>query len=355
MYPQILSSLDHTKMELEYCVNVSNKYSLFLQDEDEDPLELIEKTLKLSDKDGDKGKKKDRKGAPLKSSSHNAAAVGVGAVGGKVSAASARKTPSEAVETKEFKREDKENKISKSSDASRNTTVRRPFRAPEKEGLENRRPPPRDRFRPERGNLPPRLSGTPRNDDVTSPPIEDRMVGRFGDTNRGFSRGRGRGRGERGFSFGRGRGVGDRFASSGDQFWAGGGGMNSYSENDSEDKSFIPTYNTFGINSEDSPDVQEGGGMNLSSRSLRGDFTSRGNRGGRSRGGRGRGIPYKGRQFDRQSGSDRSGVKPTDKREGGGAYNWGFPGDEFYNTAEVNTIADEGNIDKEDANKIEGQ
>ncbi|KAH8358665.1 hypothetical protein KR093_001672, partial [Drosophila rubida] len=29
------------------------------------------------------------------------------------------------------------------------------------------------------------------------------------------------------------------------------------------------------------------------------------------------------REFDRQSGSDKTGVKPVDKREGGGAHNWG--------------------------------
>lgn len=31
------------------------------------------------------------------------------------------------------------------------------------------------------------------------------------------------------------------------------------------------------------------------------------------------------REFDRQSGSDRTGIKPVDKREGGGAHNWGNP------------------------------
>lgn len=45
----------------------------------------------------------------------------------------------------------------------------------------------------------------------------------------------------------------------------------------------------------------------------RGRGMGRGGRGGR--GGR--------REFDRHSGSDRSGVRPTDKREGSGSYNWG--------------------------------
>lgn len=64
----------------------------------------------------------------------------------------------------------------------------------------------------------------------------------------------------------------------------------------------------------------------------------RGARGGRGlgrggRGGRGRGIfddnggRFGKRQYDRQSGSDKtgvfSGIKPVDKRDGGGSYNWG--------------------------------
>lgn len=44
----------------------------------------------------------------------------------------------------------------------------------------------------------------------------------------------------------------------------------------------------------------------------------------RPRGGRGRIYDQRGkREFDRQSGSDKTGVKPVDKREGGGAHNWG--------------------------------
>lgn len=52
---------------------------------------------------------------------------------------------------------------------------------------------------------------------------------------------------------------------------------------------------------------------------------------GRGRGGRGRGRGEggRGRQFDRHSGSDRSGVKPTEKREGFGSHNWGTQADEL--------------------------
>ncbi|XP_076308906.1 uncharacterized protein LOC143224648 isoform X2 [Tachypleus tridentatus] len=66
-----------------------------------------------------------------------------------------------------------------------------------------------------------------------------------------------------------------------------------------------------------------------------GEFGMRRGRGGgrgRGRGGRGRGIGIDGRgkrEFDRQSGSDKSGVKPVDKKEGGGAHNWGTMKDEL--------------------------
>jgi len=69
-----------------------------------------------------------------------------------------------------------------------------------------------------------------------------------------------------------------------------------------------------------------------------------GNR-GRGRGGRGRGFGGGGRgrggfggdrggfggkrEFDRRSGSDRTGIKPVEKREGGGSYNWGTPADDI--------------------------
>ncbi|XP_067139347.1 SERPINE1 mRNA-binding protein 1-like, partial [Centruroides vittatus] len=63
----------------------------------------------------------------------------------------------------------------------------------------------------------------------------------------------------------------------------------------------------------------------------RGGFSSAGG-GGNMRGSRGRGRGRGGnfgfdsrgkREFDRQSGSDKSGVKPVEKREGAGAHNWG--------------------------------
>ncbi|XP_021930408.1 plasminogen activator inhibitor 1 RNA-binding protein-like isoform X3 [Zootermopsis nevadensis] len=63
-------------------------------------------------------------------------------------------------------------------------------------------------------------------------------------------------------------------------------------------------------------------------------------RGGRGSRGTGRGYDNRGkREFDRQSGSDKtrpnySGVKPVDKREGGGAHNWGNHKDDI---EELNT------------------
>ncbi|XP_076352906.1 intracellular hyaluronan-binding protein 4.S-like isoform X2 [Tachypleus tridentatus] len=53
---------------------------------------------------------------------------------------------------------------------------------------------------------------------------------------------------------------------------------------------------------------------------------------GRGRGGRGRGLMIDARgkrEFDRQSGSDKSGIKPVDKKEGGGAHNWGTVNDDL--------------------------
>lgn len=53
--------------------------------------------------------------------------------------------------------------------------------------------------------------------------------------------------------------------------------------------------------------------------------------GGGARGGRlgdnrdRRGKPV----FDRHSGSDKVGIKPVEKKEGAGSYNWGTPGDEL--------------------------
>ncbi|KAH8330304.1 hypothetical protein KR067_000984, partial [Drosophila pandora] len=54
-------------------------------------------------------------------------------------------------------------------------------------------------------------------------------------------------------------------------------------------------------------------------------FNNRDNRGPpRFRGGE-RGEKFGKREFDRQSGSDKTGVKAIDKRDGGGAHNWGSP------------------------------
>lgn len=58
-----------------------------------------------------------------------------------------------------------------------------------------------------------------------------------------------------------------------------------------------------------------------------------GGRGGFNRGGRGgrRGGPRGGgkREFDRQSGMVTSGVKPVDKKEGSGSFNWGSDKDQI--------------------------
>lgn len=71
----------------------------------------------------------------------------------------------------------------------------------------------------------------------------------------------------------------------------------------------------------------------------------RGGPGGAGRGGRGgpRGGGQGGRrEFDRKSGDDKTGVKAVDKRDGGGAYNWGSMSDELkaeQDTANTSTDA----------------
>uniref|UniRef100_H3A9N5 SERPINE1 mRNA binding protein 1 n=1 Tax=Latimeria chalumnae TaxID=7897 RepID=H3A9N5_LATCH len=66
-------------------------------------------------------------------------------------------------------------------------------------------------------------------------------------------------------------------------------------------------------------------------RPLRARGGGRGGRGGRGRGmGRGDGFDSRGkREFDRHSGSDRSSLKPEDKRGGSGSHNWGTVKDEL--------------------------
>ncbi|KAI4499038.1 hypothetical protein M0802_005904 [Mischocyttarus mexicanus] len=70
----------------------------------------------------------------------------------------------------------------------------------------------------------------------------------------------------------------------------------------------------------------------------RGDYGDRRGRGGmrgmgRGRGGRGGGrggYDNRGkREFDRQSGSDKTGIKPIDKKDGAGSHNWGTHNDEI--------------------------
>jgi len=79
----------------------------------------------------------------------------------------------------------------------------------------------------------------------------------------------------------------------------------------------------------------------------RGRGAPRGGRGGRgSRGGNRGGFNDAGRggkrEFDRRSGNDKTGVKPIDKREGGGAHNWGTVDDD------VEAQMNESNVSVED-------
>lgn len=70
----------------------------------------------------------------------------------------------------------------------------------------------------------------------------------------------------------------------------------------------------------------------------------RGEGGGRGEG-MGRGVSRRGR-FDRQSGSDRTGVKPHEKRQGAGKGNWGTIADELTGETEQLNVSVEGDEKK---------
>ncbi|XP_026474134.1 plasminogen activator inhibitor 1 RNA-binding protein [Ctenocephalides felis] len=75
---------------------------------------------------------------------------------------------------------------------------------------------------------------------------------------------------------------------------------------------------------EDRPPRREFGDRDVERNRALGPRGGRGGRGGgRFNDGRGK------REFDRQSGSDKTGIKPVDKREGGGAHNWGTHKDDI--------------------------
>ncbi|XP_057319855.1 plasminogen activator inhibitor 1 RNA-binding protein-like isoform X2 [Microplitis mediator] len=76
-----------------------------------------------------------------------------------------------------------------------------------------------------------------------------------------------------------------------------------------------------------------------------GGLAPRGGRGG-PRGARS-GFDSRGkREFDRQSGSDKTGVKPVDKKDGAGSHNWGTHNDDIAESLNPETNEDWGNLDK---------
>jgi len=144
-------------------------------------------------------------------------------------------------------------------------------------------------------------------------------------------RGRGRGRGRGGDR--RGRGGNDR---GGDRRGRGGFRNNNFSPNNNNQEGFGFDNNNqggFGSYQTQVADSNEGGitfGFDGEDRrGGRSGYRGRGGRGGR---GRGRGGN---REFDRRSGSDKSSVKPHDKKDGSGSYNWGTPQDD------INAASDE--------------
>ncbi|KAJ3599614.1 hypothetical protein NHX12_033570 [Muraenolepis orangiensis] len=81
----------------------------------------------------------------------------------------------------------------------------------------------------------------------------------------------------------------------------------------------------------------------IGDRSMRGRGGPRGARGGRGRGmGRGDGFDARGkREFDRHSGSDRSGLKGEEKRGGSGSHNWGTVKDEMTGELDQSNVTEE--------------
>ncbi|XP_001637231.2 LOW QUALITY PROTEIN: plasminogen activator inhibitor 1 RNA-binding protein [Nematostella vectensis] len=121
--------------------------------------------------------------------------------------------------------------------------------------------------------------------------------------------------------------------------------LNGPNDKSREDRENVPPRKG-GFNRSREDGGQEGGDspVKVEQGGDRGGFGSRGgNRGARGTGGRGRGgfganRGGRKREFERRSGSDRSvpegpsvanmrSVKPQDKREGGGQFNWGNPAD----------------------------
>lgn len=80
---------------------------------------------------------------------------------------------------------------------------------------------------------------------------------------------------------------------------------------------------------------------------FQGERRGRGGRGGFNGERRGRGGPRGGRQFDRQSGSDRTGVRGVDKKDGHGRGNWGDDKDELVGETEPLAVVEEPEVPRE--------
>ncbi|XP_041356944.1 plasminogen activator inhibitor 1 RNA-binding protein-like isoform X1 [Gigantopelta aegis] len=221
-------------MDIQYGIAVSNKYQ-FLNDEEEDPYEILkqqeEAKLKKKDETDKKAKNKHaKKSAPPVDAKNKQA------------------------ETTVTKKEDKPNSARPERGGRGGRQNREPREIRDNET--DRRPPRRQ---------PPREPREPKGDENVPPEFRERPEGSTGFNREGGERGRGRG-GRGGFGRGRG-GRGNR-----------GGPREGF---------------------------REGGG---------GGFGAPG-------GGPGGERPR--RDFDRHSGSDKTGIKAVEKKEGGGARNWG--------------------------------
>ncbi|VDM44126.1 unnamed protein product [Toxocara canis] len=284
----------------EYGVNVANKFGSLSDDEVEDPEEILRKAEAAS--------RKDEKTASQKKADKNAAAR--------------KKRETAAVAA--------QNAAAREADAKKAAAAAAQLRKPADPANKENRPDGergrgRGRGRGGIGRGGRGGGGGPPGDGANRFPLDqggDNFGDRFGET-----RGRGgRGRGGRG---GRPPFRGGR-----------GGGMTYPMEGDHEQNA--DDTNAPFVNGDQNMEFfggGVGGGFRGGYRGGRGGY--RGADGERPffRGGRG----GRGRQFERISGSDKTGVKPNDKREGYGKGNWGTDQDELTGeTEQLNTAQQEG-------------
>lgn len=324
--------------EAQYGVQTQNKYFIF-DDEDEDPLEAAQRQLEEVNKAHEKKKKEEKKSGGTKKT---------------VKPIVATKQKSPPLDTKEaaqppMKRDregDKENKPGEMNQMNERGRGRGrgEYRGPREfrgrgRGRGDFEGGDRGGYRGNRGggmrggrggapfgggnDMPPRFQSQgfePNGEMNDNNNAGNNLADRFGESQPFRGRVRGRGfRGDRGDGFrGRGgggyrggRGGGEGFVAN----WNDNNQNDQVTENDNnwQNDSNTPNYGgNFGEMQEDrAPGQRPYRGRGRGGRMPRGDFQGRGYRGTRSH------------RYERHSGSDVTGVKSVDKREGRGSHNWG--------------------------------